>query len=355
MSSSIRFWGSNGFGPNKSNPFKILENDTRKTIIAWLNHHPMTATQIADGLGLSQPTIFEHIQLLIETGLVKEVDIPEKEKPFKTEKYYIPAFPIISDRDKLIVKPICEKIGEELRQAFLRHEGELKEALETTPLGQKGFSLRELWGWIRMLFLQSAFKEQPPSWSSGARFYFYGEITSKEKSLHGLDRIEASLDVASTKLERGLEKTRRQLDSVRESLGTAREGLSSLPPFRRSPPLPPLPGKRTGGLQRLWNEAFGEGYIHPLPPKGKIGWGTGLHKTREGVALGFDWDKLQIVTDQGTMRLPSRKRTYTDRERRIMQIALRELKDMRVEARGRMLARKIRRALKKSLDQRNKG
>lgn len=37
---------------------------------------------------------------------------------YKGEKYYVPSFPIISDKDKEALKPTCEKIGSELFLVF---------------------------------------------------------------------------------------------------------------------------------------------------------------------------------------------------------------------------------------------
>ena len=177
----LHFWGSNGFGPEKTNPFKVLENETRQIIVTKLYKKPMTVTQLADDLGLSQPALFGHVQTLLDAGLVREADIPEEQKKYKGEKYYRPSFPMISEEDKKIVEPICRKIGEETTKVYQRHKSELLDALEKTPLSKAGFTFRDLWGWIRVLAFLPALsieKQKPPEWPSGARFYFYGEIRS---------------------------------------------------------------------------------------------------------------------------------------------------------------------------------
>lgn len=176
---SLHCWGSNGFGPEKTNPFKVLKNKTRQTIIIRLYKRPMTVTQLAQHFELSQPAVFGHIQTLLNAGLVKEVDLPEDQKRYKGEKYYIPGFPIISEEDKKIMEPICKKIGEETTSVYQRHKSELLDALQNTSLSKAGFTFKDLWGWIRVLAFMpvlSMEKERPPQWPSGARFYFYGEI-----------------------------------------------------------------------------------------------------------------------------------------------------------------------------------
>jgi len=181
---SLHFWGSNGFGPEKTNPFKVLENETRQIIVTKLYKKRMTVTQLAEDLGLSQPAVFGHVQTLLEAGLIKEADVPEEEKKYKGEKYYILGFPIISDEDKEIIQPVCKKISEETAKVYELHKEELLELLKGTPLSKAGFTFQDLWGWIRVLAFFPALsieKEKPPQWPSGARFYFYGEIRPEKK------------------------------------------------------------------------------------------------------------------------------------------------------------------------------
>ena len=180
----LNFWGSNGFGPEKNNPFKVLENETRKIIVTKLFKNPLTVTQLAEDLGISQPAVFGHVQILLEAGLIKDADIPQEQKKYKAEKYYIPSFPIISKKDIEIMSPICKKISEEAAEVYRLHKSELLDTLRRTSLYKAGFTFQDLWGWIRVLAFMptlSLEKEKPPKWPSGARFYFYGEIRKEPK------------------------------------------------------------------------------------------------------------------------------------------------------------------------------
>ena len=118
---TVHFWGSNGFGPEKTNPFRVLDNETKKIIVIKLYKKPMTVTQLADDLGLSQPAVFEHIRTLLETGLVKETDIPQEQRKYKIEKYYIPAFPMISKKDRELMMSVCRKINKKTAKIYKLH------------------------------------------------------------------------------------------------------------------------------------------------------------------------------------------------------------------------------------------
>ena len=73
-------------------------------------------------------------------------------------------------------------------------------------------------------------------------------------------------------------------------------------------------------MRRSHATAFGEGYVQPVPPKGKIGWGTGLVVDDEG-PIGFDWDTREIVTNEGRTRISFDRDDYTPREQKILKRA----------------------------------
>lgn len=73
-------------------------------------------------------------------------------------------------------------------------------------------------------------------------------------------------------------------------------------------------------MRRSHTDAFGEDYVQPMPPRGKIGWGTGLVVDKEG-PIGFDWDTQEIVTDEGRTRISLDRDDYTPREQAILKRA----------------------------------
>jgi len=80
--------------------------------------------------------------------------------------------------------------------------------------------------------------------------------------------------------------------------------------------------------KKLHDEAFGEGYIHPLPKKGDIGWGAGLVKDEKGQPIGLDWDKMELVTNRGKTRISLEKKKYTEKEQDIMRRTLPQLREL---------------------------
>lgn len=73
-------------------------------------------------------------------------------------------------------------------------------------------------------------------------------------------------------------------------------------------------------MRRSHAAAFGDDYVQPVPPKGEIGWGTGLVVDQEG-PIGFDWDTREIVTDEGRTRISLDRDDYTPREQAILERA----------------------------------
>ena len=80
-------------------------------------------------------------------------------------------------------------------------------------------------------------------------------------------------------------------------------------------------------MRRSHVAAFGGDYVQPVPPKGEIGWGTGLVVDEDG-PIGFDWDTQQIVTDEGRTRISLDRDDYTPREQAILRRAFPHLAGM---------------------------
>ena len=53
--------------------FKALADPTRRAVFERLADGPMNATQLRDGAGVSQPAMSQHLAVLREAGLVREM------------------------------------------------------------------------------------------------------------------------------------------------------------------------------------------------------------------------------------------------------------------------------------------
>jgi predicted transcriptional regulator len=121
-------------------PPKALDSESRLAIITKLFYNgPMTVKQMADAMGLSSTTVLRHVEILVDVEFIKEVQVPDKDKAFKRERYYDVTFPIWSFKDRETMRPVYERIGAETAAAIKKHIDDLKKAFEETELRGKGW------------------------------------------------------------------------------------------------------------------------------------------------------------------------------------------------------------------------
>ena len=63
--------------------FKVLAADTRIEILKRLAEHKETLTDIAEGLKLSPSTVKEHLDKLVQAGLIKQIEADTKWKYYR--------------------------------------------------------------------------------------------------------------------------------------------------------------------------------------------------------------------------------------------------------------------------------
>jgi len=172
----------------------------------------------------------------------------------------------------------------------------------------------------------------------------------------GVRLSSAQIEIVDLLVDAGLFKTRSEVVYWLVS-----EGLRTIPLEKLSSRLEEIKDLRGDAMREmrmgmnkareLFYEAFGEGYVHPLPGPGKTGWGTGLTTTATG-PMGFDWDKLQIVMHGGSLRLPKEKGPYSEEEKKIMRMALQSnlmrMAENKEHERARLLKEKLEEALKET-------
>ncbi|MBD3260843.1 MAG: ArsR family transcriptional regulator [Candidatus Altiarchaeales archaeon] len=79
--------------------FKVLASDTRIEMLKILSERKKTLTDLSEETGLSPSTVKEHIDRLVEAGLIEHLDRGTK------WKYYV-----LTSKGKSIVKPVEAKI-----------------------------------------------------------------------------------------------------------------------------------------------------------------------------------------------------------------------------------------------------
>lgn len=74
--------------------FKALASDTRTSILKILGNKKQTLSDLAASLGLSKPTVKEHLSVLVKVGLIEKIDEGRKWKYYK-----------LTDKGKGFVEP----------------------------------------------------------------------------------------------------------------------------------------------------------------------------------------------------------------------------------------------------------
>ena len=164
-----------------------LSSETRQIIMNNIYKEPKTATQLAKGIGLSQPAIHKHVSELLKEGLIKEVKVPESERAFKREKYYSPNFPVISKSDLDILEPILRRVAEEVAKIIERDKKQLKNGFNRTSMPKRQWNFEDLTFYlykkitdlIREKFEREDFFPEIPL-RNGEKWVFWAEETDME-------------------------------------------------------------------------------------------------------------------------------------------------------------------------------
>ncbi|NJE76674.1 winged helix-turn-helix domain-containing protein [Thermococcus sp. ES12] len=91
---------------------RVLSDETRFKILQLLREHPMTINELSDATGKDRTTIYRHVKILENAGLVEELEVHGNERVYARSARL---FLIKADPDESV---------EEFRQAYLQVEAE---------------------------------------------------------------------------------------------------------------------------------------------------------------------------------------------------------------------------------------
>jgi len=186
-------WGSGEFRPDKPNPNNVLRTSfTRYAIVVLLAlEGPMTVKQISEKLDMSSSAVLDHIRKLVEAGVVKEVEVPEKR--YKRERYYDVDIVVYTDEDeeklKRIIKKYADILNETTKAVFKKCLDELENWFSKTLMARHGLTLDDykvrhfiwvsLWALVDKYLETQGLLKDPLS--TPRRWYYYVGIRSKPK------------------------------------------------------------------------------------------------------------------------------------------------------------------------------
>ena len=121
---------------------KLLPNGTKEQILTLVADEPKTISQLAQALNLSAPSIYTHINDMIESELLRESEEFEKKHP--SERYYEPNFPIFMKEDCVEFQRLCDEMAAQLAALFERRKAKMERAFRNTSLPDQGWKLTDV-------------------------------------------------------------------------------------------------------------------------------------------------------------------------------------------------------------------
>jgi len=121
---------------------KLLPNGTKEQILILLAKEPMTISQLAEALSLSAPSVYTHINDMLNSELLRESEEFEKKHP--SERYYEPNFPIFKAAECAEFRGLCEEMAQQLATLFERQQAKMERAFRKTDLPDQGWKLSDV-------------------------------------------------------------------------------------------------------------------------------------------------------------------------------------------------------------------
>jgi len=168
----------------------LISNETKEIILNKTYRQPKTVTQLAKEIGLSQPSIYKHVQELLASDLLREADLPDAEKTYRVEKYYEPNFPVLLQEDVAQLEAACAKVAQHLAAIYWEHRDELQEAFAGCSLEQRGYVLEDILDYLysrirrrgREILDQQGFFPDLTTHRDGSRWVFWAEEVEGENA-----------------------------------------------------------------------------------------------------------------------------------------------------------------------------
>ena len=121
---------------------KLLPNGTKEEIINLVAQEPRTISQLAKELEIAPPSVYAHINEMMNSELIRESKAWEKLHP--KERYYEPNFPVVWMKDREEFQEICQKMSEHFAETFEQARPQFEEAFAKTSLGEQGWEFADL-------------------------------------------------------------------------------------------------------------------------------------------------------------------------------------------------------------------
>ena len=160
---------------------KLLPNGTKEQIVTLVAEEPKTISQLAQALNLSAPSVYTHINDMLESELLRESQEFEKRHP--SERYYEPNFPIFKAKECAEFRELCDEMAQQLANLFERRRAAMERAFRNTDLPDQGWELTDvtqclyanMYRSARALLEQRGLLKSRQPHANGAEWIFWAE------------------------------------------------------------------------------------------------------------------------------------------------------------------------------------
>ena len=160
---------------------KLLPNGTKEQIVTLLAEEPKTISQLAQALNLSAPSVFTHINDMLESELLRESEEFEKRHP--SERYYEPNFPVFKEAECAEFHLLCDQMAQQLAKLFEQRHADMERAFRHTNLPAQGWELSDItqclyanmYRHARTLLEERGLLTPPQQHANGAEWIFWAE------------------------------------------------------------------------------------------------------------------------------------------------------------------------------------
>ena len=121
---------------------KLVPDGTKEQILNLVADEPKTISQLAQALNLSAPSVYTHINDMLQSELLRESKEFEKKHP--SERYYGPNFPVFKAEECAEFHALCDKMAEQLANLFERRRAKMERAFRNTRLPDHGWKLSDI-------------------------------------------------------------------------------------------------------------------------------------------------------------------------------------------------------------------
>lgn len=121
---------------------KLLPNGTKEQILTLVADEPKTISQLAQELNLSAPSVYTHINDMLNSELLRESKEFEKKHP--SERYYEPNFPIFKAEECAEFRSLCDEMAEQVAALVKRRRAKMERAFRSTSLPEHGWEFSDI-------------------------------------------------------------------------------------------------------------------------------------------------------------------------------------------------------------------